>query len=742
MIAPVKIYVNSAPVAVKVVGARGPAGTGGSAVRQIKSTSFTAAVDGMYTTIGTLAVTDPTGTATGQTFSVKHVSGVLTLGGETYLLSQNPMLKTPELDLIRYYNGTIWETMRSYGHASTHATGGIDVITPASIGAATAAHTQAVTAGGTGLTTVAGGSALVANAADTVSTVTWHSAGTKVLTNTSGTITWADFPAGGAHDGVTLNATLTDILSLSAQELTADSAGADKLVFWDHSAGKQTYLTVGTGLTITGTTITSTGGGTPTAITVADEHADTDSFIAFFTAATGDLGPKTVSTLTFNSHTGNLGSTLFNGLTITANGTNTLNIAAGQTLTVTTGGTLASGAYAVAYVHPNHSGDVTSTADGATAIAANAVTLAKLATQAANTVLANATTGAAVPTAVTVAEQTLVGRIIGGNVDDLSVSIVRTLLNVADGATANAGTVTSVSGSAPIASTGGATPAISISASSTSSAGSAPQATAPAAGLRSVLAIDNGETARSDKALFDATNPAALGTAGAGSAMTAARRDHVHAAPAIAAITDATTVGQNLVKLTNPGAVTFPRFNADNTVTAQSAADHLTAVGALPLAGGTMTGTILLGENAPIELDAALNAVKKFSGIVESGLIGYDHPEFGELVYLAPADGRWEKTDADAAGTAALVKLGIVVSDTNTVHDGDAVKILLSGKVKKDTTAYDLTVGAPAYVSGTAGEVTKTAITTGTGKISRQIGDGNTTTELNFWPFYPSIELS
>lgn len=43
---------------------------------------------------------------------------------------------------------------------------------------------------------------------------------------------------------------------------------------------------------------------TPTAITVADEAADTTSFIAFFTAATGDLGPKTNANMTFNASTG------------------------------------------------------------------------------------------------------------------------------------------------------------------------------------------------------------------------------------------------------------------------------------------------------------------------------------------------------------------------------------------------------------------------------------------------------
>jgi len=42
------------------------------------------------------------------------------------------------------------------------------------------------------------------------------------------------------------------------------------------------------------------------------------------------------------------------------------------------------------------------------------------------------------PVAVTVAEQTLVGRITAGDIDDLSVTQIRTLINVADGATANA----------------------------------------------------------------------------------------------------------------------------------------------------------------------------------------------------------------------------------------------------------------------------------------------------------------
>jgi len=79
---------------------------------------------------------------------------------------------------------------------------------------------------------------------------------------------------------------------------------------------------------------------------------------------------------------------------------------------------------------------------------------------------------------------------------------------------------------------------------STTKHGFEPKATAPASGLRSVLAIDNGETVRADKALFDATNPAAPGAAAPGSAMTAARRDHVHPLPAVAILFNASVANQ------------------------------------------------------------------------------------------------------------------------------------------------------------------------------------------------------
>ena len=65
----------------------------------------------------------------------------------------------------------------------------------------------------------------------------------------------------------------------------------------------------------------------------------------------------------------------------------------------------------------------------------------------------------------------------------------------------------------------------------------------------------------------------------------------------------ATTLGGNLFTITNPSAVTFPRFNADNTVSSLNAADFRTAIGAgsgggsvTSVAGtGTVNGITLTG---------------------------------------------------------------------------------------------------------------------------------------------------
>ena len=71
----------------------------------------------------------------------------------------------------------------------------------------------------------------------------------------------------------------------------------------------------------------------------------------------------------------------------------------------------------------------------------------------------------------------------------------------------------------------------------------------------------------------------------------------------------ATTVGGNLFTLVNPSAVTFPRFNADNTVSALSAADFRTAIGA-----GTGTVTSVTGTSPVASSGGTTPAISLSSG--------------------------------------------------------------------------------------------------------------------------------
>ena len=84
----------------------------------------------------------------------------------------------------------------------------------------------------------------------------------------------------------------------------------------------------------------------------------------------------------------------------------------------------------VNYSHPNHSGDVTSTGDGATLIANNAVTHAKYQDIATQTIVGRTASGTGNPTALTATQ-------------------VRGILNVANGATASANPAITTDGSEP-----------------------------------------------------------------------------------------------------------------------------------------------------------------------------------------------------------------------------------------------------------------------------------------------------
>lgn len=98
---------------------------------------------------------------------------------------------------------------------------------------------------------------------------------------------------------------------------------------------------------------------------------------------------------------------------------------------------------------------------------------------------------------------------------------------------------------------------------------------------------------------------------------------------------------------------------------------------------------------------------------------GYSSTAIGDLVYLDTSS-TWQKADADASVATYSSLLGIALSVTAS---GAAATVLLQGFVYAATPFPTFTIGAPIYMSATAGAVTNTAPTT-TDSATRVIGYG------------------
>jgi hypothetical protein len=174
---------------------------------------------------------------------------------------------------------TALATARNIGGVSFDGTGNIDLAGVNTAGnqntsgtAAGLSATLAVGSGGTGATSLTANGILVGNGSSAISAVDMSSKGHLI-----------------AGDGSGNPSALS--IGTNTHVLTADSSEA------------------------TGMKWAAVSTPTPTAITVADESTDTSCFPLFVTAATGDLGPKTTSGLTFNSSTDVLSGTFAGNIT-------------------------------------------------------------------------------------------------------------------------------------------------------------------------------------------------------------------------------------------------------------------------------------------------------------------------------------------------------------------------------------------------------------------------------------------
>jgi hypothetical protein len=124
----------------------------------------------------------------------------------------------------------------------------------------------------------------------------------------------------------------------------------------------------------------------------------------------------------------------------------------------------------------------------------------------------------------------------------------------------------------------------------------------------------------------------------------------------------ATTLGGNFFTLANPSAITFPRINADNTVSALDAATFRTAIGAGTGSGTvtSVTGTAPIassgGATPAISLNDAGVTFAKIQNISQGTVIGRS------------ASGTGVSTEIDGAGIASIISTNAVTNSTNAAN--------------------------------------------------------------------------
>jgi hypothetical protein len=142
----------------------------------------------------------------------------------------------------------------------------------------------------------------------------------------------------------------------------------------------------------------------------------------------------------------------------------------------------------------------------------------------------------------------------------------------------------------------------------------------------------------------------------------------------------------------------------------------------------SLSGTQLLAESASIGLDPSGSADGAYSGITMTGTAGYTQA-FGDLVYLASSDSRWEAVDADAASTSDRLIAMVVVAGT----DGNSCTLLMQGTIRADAKFPTLTIGSAVYAGETPGEI-QVAIPTGADCVIRRVGYALTADSIYFNP--------
>jgi len=154
----------------------------------------------------------------------------------------------------------------------------------------------------------------------------------------------------------------------------------------------------------------------------------------------------------------------------------------------------------------------------------------------------------------------------------------------------------------------------------------------------------------------------------------------------------ATTIGSNMFTLTNPSAITFPRFNADNTISALTASAFRTAIGA-----GTGDGTVtsVTGTSPVVSSGGTTPAISLASGY---GDTQNPYASKSANFFLAAPDGLAGVPTFRAIVAADVPTLN--QNTTGTAANGTGVVAIANGGTGQTTQTAAFDALAPTTTKG------------------------------------------